>query len=481
MPLNRAKQLLVGLFGGLLLAGCVPLTAPATPTAPPVSQLEPLLAQKQYAAAVNLLETAAQNRPTDPSPLAQTGQIYLQQHRWLLAEDAFNRALARQPANALAVAGLAEVQLNQGKWPQAEELWQQAAALNPNLPGVFTGLGRTHLFRLDFNAARAAFLEQQTRQPDPEAQWYLAALAAPLDVAQAGQYLAAIPPTATADVLARRDYLLAALAPFDSQSPPGEVAQAVGVALAQAKLWPLAINALETARAQTGDKRGADYARTLAFLAHALAQTGRPALDMFEEARWLDPASALPLYFYGLYLRQKNALKSAELMFAEAIKLDPNNAAFYAELAQTKVEQGDFVAAEAQFEAAMGAASHNPEIQMLRVRFYGGRGYRLVEAGIPAAQAIIQTNPANAEAHAWLGWMYFLTGQPNKAAPSLRKAIALNPELVSARYWLGRVLEASAPEDAAEQYRRVVDLDTQGDYRDEALRGLQRLNQTGVK
>lgn len=464
---------IASLFLCLSLLACGPTVD--NPPALPVDVLQSLLAEKRYTEAIDLLEKSAANRSDDPVPLIKIGQIYLKQHRWLPAEDAFNRALVRQPDSALATAGLAEIRLNQGDWVQAESLWQKAADLNPNLPGVFTGLGRTYLFRLEFDAARAAFLKQLDHTPDPEARWYLAALAAPENVDAANDDLLAIPPEAPADVLAQRDYLLATLVPFTGQSPQAEVAKAVGVALVQVKLWPLAINALQVARSK---KTGGEDAETLAFLGHALAQAGRPALALFEQARQLDPNSALPLYFYSIYLRQQNALNAAEALFKQAIQLDPDNPAIYAELAQTKVEQGDFAAAEAQFEAAVGAADNDPAMQMLRVRFHGGRGYRVEEAGIPAAQAVIKADDTNAEAYDWLGWMYYITGHPDKAGENLRKAIELNPDLASAHYRLGRLLEESAPEDAAKQYHRAVDLDIEGYYRQEAQKGLQRLETT---
>ncbi|HMR65309.1 MAG TPA: tetratricopeptide repeat protein [Anaerolineae bacterium] len=113
-----------------------------------------------YGEAVSLLEQASQVYPTSTLPLTQLGHVYLTRRQWKPAEDAFNRALARDLDNGLATAGLAEVYLNQGKPYEALKLWQRAAEAEPNLPGVFTGLGRTYLDRLDFEKARSAFLAQ---------------------------------------------------------------------------------------------------------------------------------------------------------------------------------------------------------------------------------------------------------------------------------------------------------------------------------
>jgi tetratricopeptide (TPR) repeat protein len=355
-------------------------------------------------------------------------------------------------------------------------LWRAAAELNPQLPGVFTGLGRAHLLHLEFDAATEAFQKQEETQPDPEAKWYLAALTAPTDVAAANEYLLAIPPDASAGLLARRDYLLATLVPFTPESPPVEVARATGIALVQAELWPLAVHALTEANHLSDSQPAVEQAEIKAFLGHALAQAGRPALDLFEQARRLDPDSALPLYFYGVYLRRQGALKAAETLLMQALALDPENAAIYVELAQTKIEQGDFAAAEEQYAAAIDVAEAEQQIEMLRVRFYAGRGYRVEEAGIPAAEELVEADDTNAEAHDLLGWMYYLAGQPAQAEKALQRALELEPNLVSARYHLARQLESNGNHArATEQYQRVVDWDTSGVYRERAFEGLQRL------
>jgi len=463
----------------LFLISCGPGPKPAQePLSTFLSQAETLRAERRYGEAITILEQAAQIHQTTSSPLIKIGQIYLIQHRWFLAEDAFNRALARDFEDPLATAGLAEAILNQGDTLLALSSWHEAIELNPQLPGVFTGLGRTHLMRLEFDEARDAFLQQQAHHSDPEAQWFLAALEAPLNLSATQDYLLSIPQDASGDVLARRDYLLATLAPFTASSPQVEVAQATGIALVQVQLWPLAIHALNTAQANSKELPQRDQAETLAFLGHALAQMGRPALDLFSQAQKIDPTAALPLYFYGIYLRRQRALNAAENLFNQAINLDPENAAFYIELAQTKTDKGDFEAAGQQYAIAVSLAKNDLQIQLARVRFYANRGYQITEKGIPAVEEIIKSNENSAEAYDLLGWMQFLAGEPDKAEATLRRAIELDPNLVSAHYHLARQLETNGQSAAAEvEYQHVIDWDTSGAYRDRALKDLQRLEQ----
>jgi Tfp pilus assembly protein PilF len=74
--------------------------------------------------------------------------------------------------------------------------------------------------------------------------------------------------------------------------------------------------------------------------------------------------------------------------------------------------------------------------------------------------------------------MYFLNGEPGKAEESFRRALELDPNLVSARYHLARLLQANQqPVSAAEEYRRVVDWDSTGLYRDRALAALSELGE----
>ncbi len=469
-----------------LLAGlaCVPVPRPAQePLSFVLDRVEPLVAERRYGEAITILEEAGQTYPETVLPLLKLGQIYLAQHRWLLAEDAFNRALARDLDHPVAMAGLAEALFYQNRFGEALEVWQEVTAAQPQLPGAFTGLGRTYLWLFEFEAARQAFLNQLAHYVDPAAQWYLAALAAPLDVSTAMDYLQAIPATTAqpaerqtpADVLTRRDYLLATLVPFTSQSPQVEVAKATGIALVQVQLWPLAVHALTIAHENS--KTEAADAEVLAFLGHALAQSGRPALDLFEQAQKADPDSALPLYFQGIYLRRQGALKAAEALFKQAIELDPENAAIYIELAQTKAQQGNLSVAEALYIASAEVTDGDLQFQLLLVRFYAERGYRIDEAGIPAAEAIIETGEDNAEVYDLLGWMQFLSGALTDSEVSLRQALELEPDLTSARYHLARQLESRGQFDLARaEYQRVVDRDTSGYFREQALKDLQRLN-----
>ncbi len=445
----------------------------STPQPPSLVELtdkaKPFLAEQRYGEAVKVLEAAAHAYPHEPTPLIWIGQIYLRQHRWFLAEDAFNRALARDFNHPMAVAGLAETLFNQGRLDMALSNWQRAAELEPRLPAVFTGMGRLYLQQLDFTAAEKAFIQQQTQHRDPTAAWYLAALTAPRDLVAARNYLHSPPDSA---LTPERDYLLAALSPFTTTSPPGEVAKATGIALAQLELWPLVVHALTLAREQQNKVDS----ETLAFLGHALTQAGRPSFDILVQANQAAQNLALPLYFQGIYLRQKGSLKSAEEQLRKAVALDPENAAIYAEIAATKSQQGNLSAAESWYIAATKIAKDDKKetFRLLLIRFYLNHGFQLEEVGLPTAEEVVKSYPNEAEAYDILGWMQFLTGSPEKAESTLQQALSLEPHLISARYHLARSLEANGKAiSATVEYQRVIDGDISSGYREKVLKELQ--------
>ena len=79
--------------------------------------------------------------------------------------------------------------------------------------------------------------------------------------------------------------------------------------------------------------------------------------------------------------------------------------------------------------------------------------------------------PSDARAHDLVGWAYQLAGRPADAETALRRALALDPALVSAHFHLGSLYVRSHAADPAMQalarlhLQRAADLDTLGYYR----------------
>lgn len=450
------------------------LTAPPTnSTAPPptvsslVQQLVPVeiaIEERRYSDALTMLEALAIAHPDRSLPLLRVGQIYLVQHRWLMAEDAFNRALVRDFENPVALAGLAESLLQQGRVEPATTVWERAVAIAPSLS---TGLGRSHLSKLNFEAALAAF----ATQPDPHAVWYLAAMTAPTDIEAARNHLQSMDVTDEPSLAVKREYLRTTLAPFTATSPPADVAKTVGIAFVQAELWPLAINALTVAH-----EADAHDGETLAFLAHARTQSGLPTFEMFAEAVKLAPTSPLVLSLHGQYLRQQGVFTVAVLRFAQVIKHDFENAAAYAEIAAIRVEQGRLNEAERWYQAAIDVADKKQPFKRMLAYFYLNHSYDVTDKGMPLVETLAKANPTQAEYHLMLGQMHFRVGQYDQAEALLEKAVELAPNRVEARYHLALILSIKGQtKDAALEYQRVVDWDTSSGLRERARVALQKL------
>ena len=465
---------LMGLL--FLLLWSIGCTGPASKTTAEVAasrveistyldQATDLTGQRRYAEAVSELEKASLVNRHDIRPQIQIGQIYLAQQRWELAEQAFRQGLSQDPENRDATIGVAETLMGRGYPIEATFFWRQAIEQDDSRPDGWAGLGRAYLARGDYAAAQHAFQQALQRGDHPRAQWYLAGLTLPSDWS-AGRDL--LTPLAAQDN--RSKHLLAALAPLldptaDIPDQQSEVAKITGIALIQLEEWPLAHHALTEAVAGRPED-----AQAWAFLGYTQSNLGLPALAALAEARQLAPDLALIPYFEGIYLRQQGKPALAVNRFQQALDMDPNNLGVALEMAQTLAEQGDYLSAEAWYQALVELEPEAAIYQEYLTAFYVERSFRVVESGLAAAEQLVIMQPDSARTHNLLGWARFQVGDFVGAETALRQAITLNPADVAARYHLGRVLKAQhRAVEAQAEFSRVIDWDTSGLYRERVL------------
>lgn len=427
---------------------------------PYLSEASELASARHYSAAINTLEQAATLATTDVRPLVQIGQIYLKQRRWSPAREVFNQALAREPNNRTAILGLAEALLGEGQAVEATNVWRQAVALDKSQADGWMGLGRAYLARQNYTAAQEAFITALGRAPDPEAQWYLAALTIPIDFVAGRTQLKQMKA-----LTHQRDYLLAALDPFNAQSSPAEIAKIAGITFIQLEAWPLAHHALSVATAQNPSDPQA-----WAFLGHTQGILGLPAIAAFNQAREIDPELALVPYFEGIYLRKHGLHDLAVDRFLKALELDPNNLGVALETAQTLAEKGDYLSAEAWYQSLVEVEPESSVYQEFLTAFYVERSYRVVEVGLMEAERLVVLDPTSARAYDLLGWARFQTGDLPGAEVALRQALELDPASIAPHYHLGRLLEVLRRDvEAQEEFTRVIDWDHSGVYRERVL------------
>jgi Flp pilus assembly protein TadD len=213
----------------------------------------------------------------------------------------------------------------------------------------------------------------------------------------------------------------------------------------------------------------------MAYLGHVLDYLGDPAEAErhLQRAVQLAPTTTLTRYLLGLYYQRHGRAREAAFQYRQALKLDPRNAALYAELGNAWLAEKNYVDAEVAFRAAAELAPRHVGFQLLLARFYVDRLIKVRTHGLQAAHEAARLNPAQAEAFDVLGWAYYLVGYLDRAERTLSRAVALDPDLASARYHLGVVQrQLGQPAEADYQFWRTVDLDRTGYYRSRAMRAL---------
>lgn len=135
---------------------------------------------------------------------------------------------------------------------------------------------------------------------------------------------------------------------------------------------------------------------------------------------------------YDLYLRGRTYLRGtrkthleARKLFDQAIKLDPEFAAAYAEKSFT------------YFSSFIMPMSNNPKV---------------INGALVAAERAVELDDTLPLAHARLAWAYFATRQHAKAVAAAKQAVALGPNDAEAHAQLGNVLNWSGKPDEGKRY-----------------------------
>ncbi|MEJ2732159.1 MAG: tetratricopeptide repeat protein [Anaerolineae bacterium] len=449
----RPSLKLILLALGVLLLGLAPYPRPVSTA---MRQARAHRAAREYGAALAAYRRAAELVPGSPRPWLQMGNVYLLQQRSAPAIVAF-LAAQRRGGGLEALLGLGESYAMRGDWNSAIQSWLHAQTLAPDDPRVYVGLGQANLGQSHFDQARDYLTQALQLQPS-------GAQAAAAH-ALLGRLLAGDDPALAADHFrqAGDQDMLAVLETVAAEANPARRAQLLGIAALQRNDLTLARHHFERAIAGS-----ASDAETLAYLAHTLDQLSETvaARGWLERALEQDGDSALVYYFLGTHHRLVGNLEAAKAALWQGLLLDPENAALRAEMARTFEDQSDYPQAEEWYAGAVEAAPSEVDFHLMLVRFYVNHLYRVQEAGLPAAQALVDLVPGDARAYDLLGWAYHLVGLQADARQNLLQALSLDPDLVSAHYHLGSLyLFTGQGERARWHLQRAADLDTAGYYR----------------
>ena len=204
-------------------------------------------------------------------------------------------------------------------------------------------------------------------------------------------------------------------------------------------------------------------------------QDGRPdeAISQYRVARTLRPDYvAVSVNLANIYL-ESNRLAEAESSFHEALSIDKNNPAAHYGLGQVALSQRNYAEAVAHFEAALRQVPDANRIHYSLAMAYRGLGdvtqtrahlARQGPVGVRTADPLfdeVRELIKGERAHLIRGKLALGAQRYDEAADEFRKAVAANPDSVSARLNLGTALTQTGDlREAVAQFEAALRIDS---------------------
>lgn len=349
------------------------------------------------------------------------------------ARDAWLAAITYEGFSTRVRRGLAEAYLGLENTLAAADQWEVVFASNPTDLSLWRELGRLHLKKGEWDAARRAYDTIAAVEPDnAEAHFWAGVLQMSADAAQSRSHLL----RARDDPVyrGRAEKLLLALSDLESVTQASHTGGRLGLAY-------LAVG--EPALAQVQFQAAIDleptYADAWAYLGLAKSQRGEDGRRDIARAIELEPDSALAHSLMGHHWLWHNRPRLARPEFILAWKLNPANPAHMADVASTYQREGGFAAAEAWYQAAIRSSPEEPTFWILLARFRLDTLLDVVDGGLLAAQKAVALDPENPAALDALGWAQFLADRIGLAETNLLAARQRDPSSALIRYHLGRL------------------------------------------
>ncbi|HEY0073064.1 MAG TPA: TonB-dependent receptor, partial [Abditibacteriaceae bacterium] len=395
-----------------------------------------LFNQRNFAGALPIYQTAAQNAPNDENTRERLAWTLLQLDRLDEAETLFRSA----PNNAALLVGLAWLELARARPAEAERLSTQALALAAN-------------DEIKANA-RVALGASQLRGGQPET---------------AATTLRAINADSPASSVANGWLALALLAQNDTQGALNAARQATKTApnslTAQSSLATVALFAGQAGEAARASRRVAalapDDATSQLILTQSLLARGDAdaASNAAARAVAIDPQSAQAHYLLGIADAGRRDYRHAQTELREALRLSPEFLPAASALARV------FNATARPREAVALLEERLPNDTRGEVE--GALGEVLYEQGNYAAaatrlRAALQKQPASALLNNTLAQALLYDNQLTEAIAAGRRAVQLAPIVGAYHATLGLAYDFSRLEAQAErEYRTALTFDPQ--------------------
>jgi TolB-like protein len=142
-----------------------------------------------------------------------------------------------------------------------------------------------------------------------------------------------------------------------------------------------------------------------------------------------------------------DGLAAARDAAGQALSIDPNLVAAHIQLASITMDDGDLREAARYTQRALELEPESTRTMHAAARLLSLLGR--VDQAMSLERSVAARDPIMPNAHFNLGASYYFARRPDEAIASIRAALALSPELVSANYLLGSALLQQGQHDAA--------------------------------
>lgn len=358
-----------------------------------------------------------------------------------------------------------------GDLAKAVEQWELALPDKRTDPYLLTKLSNAYESQARYPDAAAMLRTLVAVQPgNAVAQYRFGAILSVTDPASAPAHLE-LAAGLDESVKPQADSLNKAVVAGLDSDDPAYSAGVIGYTLVGLQEYALAKESLLNAIAAKPD-----FAQAYAYLGLAEDRLGNDGLYAYQRALSLDQKLALGHYLLGLHYRRQRDNDQAIPALKRAFELDPSYAAAAAELGSAYAEEADLQTAELWYAQAVNIAPDDANFWLLLAQFYLDHELKVTEAGLPAAQQAAALAPGSAIAHDAVGYGYYLLGQLDLAEPELLKAQGLDQRYNKVYFHLGLLyLDTNRPDEAKRALETAVALDPDNPLAGSALQAMAHL------
>jgi len=436
MKLSLAILALWGLIGAM---GDSELQASVT--APTAAQMDDLATQEQQ-----LARQLLQDFSESEKALVLLGDFYQQRGKTDLALDHWQQALQRNPKAAQVYDRMAKLAFETDDWEESTRLWQKAVQINPSLSNLHNSLARSLMQLGRYEEAKQA-VEQELQVSSDNAPSYTLLGAVHLELRNYEEAKQSYKKILDLDPNAMHAYY--GLYQVCSRLKDHNAARTNLAEFQRRKTqWRKAKQQTVVRNLGRSDSETGFHARCLAQLCANAQQLYRANGDQKIVEQLLNRAIELAPQSISHRTRLMSFYVAADripeaLQVCKGIKgQDPDNLSCQLNLGRLAARLNQFAAAEGAFQEAIRMAPEHAHGYRELARLYLGIQGKQLDARTLAVKAV-ELEPS-ARHYFLLGWAYDVTGQRARAIEALQQAVARAPQNQTYQTALQRI----APEEA---------------------------------